>query len=190
MDSTLYAITQYCGRDEKPNLLDMVRSMMGKADLPKSFKGYALETALYILNRVPSKSVKVTPYEIWTNKKPFLSHMKVWGSLAYVKQTMSYKLEAKSDRCLLIGYPKETNEYKFYNYLKQKVFVSKNVVFMEKGFLLENNESKVELGEIQYAQTNANHLIGPEAVIHSGDETIDPSKAQALFKTSKTHIAP
>ena len=51
-------------------LLEMVRSMMGKIDLPKSFWGYALETIFYILNRVPSKLVDVTPYEIWTNKKP------------------------------------------------------------------------------------------------------------------------
>ena len=58
---------------------------MGNADLPKSFWGYALETAIYILNKVPSKSIDVTPYEIWTNKKPYLSHMKVWGYLAYVK---------------------------------------------------------------------------------------------------------
>ena len=63
---------QHNGVVERRNqaLLDMVRSMMGKADLPKSFWGYALETATYILNRVPSKSVEVTPYEIWTNKKP------------------------------------------------------------------------------------------------------------------------
>ena len=58
-------------------LLDMVRSMMGNVDLSKSFWGYALKTVIYILNRVPSKSVDVTSYEIWTNNKPYLSHMKV-----------------------------------------------------------------------------------------------------------------
>ena len=78
---------QHNGVTEKRNrtLLDMVRSMMSKANLPKSFWGYALETAVYILNRVSSKSVEVTPYKIWTNKKPYLSHMKVWGCPAYVK---------------------------------------------------------------------------------------------------------
>ena len=55
----------------------MVKSMMGNADLPKSFSGYELETVVYILNRVPSKSIDVTPYEIWTNKKPYISHTKV-----------------------------------------------------------------------------------------------------------------
>ena len=44
-------------------LLDMVRSMMGFASLPISFRGYALESAYYLLNRVPSKSVIRTPYE-------------------------------------------------------------------------------------------------------------------------------
>ena len=75
---------------------------MGKVDLPKSFWGYALETVVYILNRVPSKSVEVTPYEIWTNKKPYLSYMKVWGCHAYVKRTISDKLEVKSDKCLFV----------------------------------------------------------------------------------------
>ena len=48
----------------------MVRSMMSQSDLPISFWGYALETAAFILNRVPSKAVEKTPYEIWTEKHP------------------------------------------------------------------------------------------------------------------------
>ena len=98
---------QHNGVAERRNrtLLDLVRSMMGKANLPKSFWGYALETVVYILNRVSSKSVEVTPYEIWTNKKPYLSYMKVWGCLAYVKWTISDKLEVRSDKCLFVGYP-------------------------------------------------------------------------------------
>jgi hypothetical protein len=45
-------------------MLDMVRLMMSQADLPMSFWGYALETASFTLNRVPSKSVERTSYEI------------------------------------------------------------------------------------------------------------------------------
>ena len=69
------------------------------------------------------------------------------------------KLEVKSDRCLFVGYPMETNGYQFYNTLEQNVFVSKHVVFLEKVFLLrKDNESKSELGEAQSAQTNADQL--------------------------------
>ena len=111
---------------------------------------YALETAVYVINRIPSKSVDVTPYEIWCNKKPILSHMKVWGCPAYVKRIVSDTLEDKSDKCLFVGYPKETIGYHFYHTLEQKVFVSKNAVFLEKEFLLkEDSGSKVELDEVQ-----------------------------------------
>ena len=46
-------------------LLDMVRAMMSLIDLPLSFRGYALETITFTLNRAPSKSVEMTPYEFW-----------------------------------------------------------------------------------------------------------------------------
>ena len=57
---------QWNGVSEQINrtLLDMVRSMMSQTDLPLYFWGYALETAVFTLNYVPSKSVEKTPYEI------------------------------------------------------------------------------------------------------------------------------
>ena len=70
---------QWNGVYERRNrtLLDMVRSMMSQTDLPPSFWGYALETATFMLNRVPSKAVEKTPYEIWTRKRPSLSFLKI-----------------------------------------------------------------------------------------------------------------
>ncbi|KAK8679994.1 hypothetical protein V6N13_108949 [Hibiscus sabdariffa] len=63
---------QWNGVSERRNrtLLDMVRSMMSHTDLPTSFWGYALETAAFTLNRVPSKSVQKTPHEMWTWRRP------------------------------------------------------------------------------------------------------------------------
>src|ERR1051325_8379317 len=56
---------QWNGVSERRNrtLLDMVRSMMSRTDLPNSFWGHALLTAAYTLNRVPTKKVEKTPYE-------------------------------------------------------------------------------------------------------------------------------
>ena len=101
---------QWNGVSERRNrtLLDMVRSMMCQAELPLYFWGYALQTAAYTLNIVPSKSVEKTPYELWLGKTPNLSFLKIWGCEAYVKRLMSTKLEPKADKCFFIGYPKET----------------------------------------------------------------------------------
>jgi transposase InsO family protein len=72
-------IPQRNGVSERRNhtLLDSVRSMMSLTDLPVTFWGYALETVAFILNRAPSKSVEMTPYELWHGKKPKLSFLKV-----------------------------------------------------------------------------------------------------------------
>ena len=106
-------------------LLDIVQSMMCLTDLPLSFWGYALETAAFTLNRAPSKSVDMTPYELWFGKKPKLSFLKVWGCDAYVKKFHPDKLEPKSEKCVFIEYPKVTIGYTFYHRSEGKLFVAK-----------------------------------------------------------------
>ena len=130
-------------------LLDMVRSMMSRTDLPLSFWGFCLETAAFTLNKVPSKSVEKTPHEMWTGKKPALSFLKIWGCEAFVKRLQSDKLNPKSDKVVFVGYPKETLGYYFYNREEGKVFVARNGVFLEKEFLSRKDSgSKVQLEEI------------------------------------------
>ncbi|KAG8497104.1 hypothetical protein CXB51_008305 [Gossypium anomalum] len=121
---------QWNGVSERRNrtLLDMVRSMMSHADLPTSFWGHALETAIFTLNRVLSKSVQKMPYEMWTGKHPSMSFMKIWGCKAYVKHQTSTKLEPKSKRCIFVGYPKETKGYYFFNPTENKVFVARTEI--------------------------------------------------------------
>ena len=62
----------------------MVRLMMVQANLPIFFWGDALLTVANILNRMPSKSVSSTPYELWNDEKPDLGHLHPWGCAAYV----------------------------------------------------------------------------------------------------------
>ena len=122
--------------------------MMSLSELPISFCGYALYSALLILNKVPSKSVEQTPYEIWTGKKPGFSFLKIWGCWAYVKRLDSTKLEPKSDKCLFVGYPRETKGYYFYNPQENKTFVDLHAIFLEKEFLKAVvSGRKVELDE-------------------------------------------
>ena len=45
-------------------LIDMVRSMLNTSSLPKSLWMYALKTVVYLLNKVPSKVVPKTPFEL------------------------------------------------------------------------------------------------------------------------------
>ena len=124
------------GVSERRNrtLLDMVRSMMSLTDLRLSFWGYSLETAAFTLNRVPSKSVETTPYEVWFSKKPKLSFLKVWGCDAYVKKFQHDELKPKLEKCIFIEYPKQLGIPPISD-LEAKVIASRNGSFLEEKFL-------------------------------------------------------
>ncbi|KAK1660779.1 hypothetical protein QYE76_048938, partial [Lolium multiflorum] len=68
---------------------------------------------------------------------------------AYVKKLQPDKLEPKAEKCVFIGYPKETIGYTFYHRSEGKIFVAKNGSFLEKEFLTkEVTGRKVELDEV------------------------------------------
>ncbi|GJY09610.1 retrovirus-related pol polyprotein from transposon TNT 1-94, partial [Tanacetum coccineum] len=111
--------------------------MMNLKTLPKSFWGYALESAIRILNMVPTKKVERTPYEIWHGKAPKLSYLRVWGCEALMKRDTPDKLDPRSIKCIFMGYPKETMGYYFYYPLKNKIFVARNVEFFENNLMVQ-----------------------------------------------------
>ena len=66
-----------------------------------------------------------------------------------MKRFQPDKLEPKSEKCVFIGYPKETIGYTFYHRSEGKTFVAKNGSFLEKEFLSkEVSGRKVELDEV------------------------------------------
>ncbi|GAU28641.1 hypothetical protein TSUD_159220 [Trifolium subterraneum] len=98
---------QHNGMAERKNrtLLDMARSMIMQKSLPYKFWGEAVTTVAYILNKYPSKKLKVVPDEAWCGRKPSVQHLKVFGSLCYkhMPDARRTKLEDKSEIMILIG---------------------------------------------------------------------------------------
>ncbi|KAC9404460.1 hypothetical protein E3N88_45899 [Mikania micrantha] len=115
---TMSGAPQQNGVAERRNrtLMNMVRSMLANSNLPSFLWTEALKTAVHILNRVPSKYVPKTPYELWTGRKPSLRYMKVWGCLAEAKLYNPFlkKLDMKTVTCYFIGYPDHSKGYRFY----------------------------------------------------------------------------
>ena len=157
----------------------MVRSMMSFSDLPISFWGYAIETAAKLINLVPSKAIPTTPYEIWHKKAPSYSYLRIWGSPAYVKRLVGDKLDSRSILCKFVGYPRESNGYFFYDPKEQKVFVSRNAVFLEKPFLLDRKGEVVELDEVP--ETTSNPQTNDKQV-ESPPNTQNPRRSNRVRK--------
>ena len=56
---------------------------------------------------------------------------------------------AKSNKYIFVGYPRENYGYYFYDPIKQKIFVLKHSVFIEKEFFLKGDSGrKIELEKI------------------------------------------
>jgi hypothetical protein len=123
-------VAERCNR----TLMDMVRSMISYSTLPISLWMEALKTVVHILNRVPSKSVPRTPYEIWTSRKPTLNYLHVWGCPAEAKlfNLSIGKLDSKTVSCYFIGYLDKSNVFRFYcpdRYIK--IVEIRHAVFLE-----------------------------------------------------------
>ncbi|GJS62975.1 retrovirus-related pol polyprotein from transposon TNT 1-94 [Tanacetum coccineum] len=134
-------------------LLDMVRSMMSQTTLLKSFWDYALETAACILNMVPTKKALV--------KRDTL--------------TKPDKLEPRSIKCILIGYPKETMGYSFYYLPENKVLVARNAEFLENSLITQEASGSLEDLEI-IQEEDTHHSI--DTSLHHEDDDLEIDEPQ------------
>ena len=165
-------------------LLDMMRSMFSYSSLPSSFWGYALQTAMYILNVVPSKSIPKTPLELWSGRKVSLRHFRIWGCPAHVLKNKTNKLESCSQVCLFVGYPKETRGGYFYSPKDNKVLVSTNATFLEEDYMREfKPRSKLLLDELLVGSTNT-----PSTTVV--DDKIAPSAFESQMQIYRNDLLP
>ncbi|GJX02619.1 zinc finger, CCHC-type containing protein [Tanacetum coccineum] len=109
---------QQNGISERKNrvLKEMDNSMLSYSGLSQGLWGEALLTACYLLNRVPNKRNRVTPYELWTKKKPNLNYLRVWGCRAVVRLP-DPKLKTLGERgikCIFVGYAEHSKAFRFY----------------------------------------------------------------------------
>ncbi len=105
------------------------------ARLPKSFWVEALNTAVYLVNHGPSVPLNMQlPEEAWSGKKVSLSHLRVFGAVAYlhIDEASRDKLDAKVKKCVFVGYGEAELGYRLWDISESKVVRGQNVVFNEK----------------------------------------------------------
>ena len=88
---------------------------------------------MYILNRVPSKAVAKTPYELWIRKKPSIRHLHVWGCPVEARsyKPNERKLDSRTVSCYFVGHSERSKGFKFYDPSSKSFFETKNVKFIE-----------------------------------------------------------
>ena len=97
-------------------IVEQARTMLLEASLPERFWADAVATAVYILNRSPTKALtRKTAFEAWFGHRPNLAHLRRFGCNAYlhVPDAQRTKLKPKARLCTFLGYvPNTTKQWR------------------------------------------------------------------------------
>ncbi|KAL4360831.1 hypothetical protein GQ457_04G009560 [Hibiscus cannabinus] len=115
------------------HLLEVARALRFHSKLPLKFWGECIRTACYLINRLPTSILSwKSPYEVFYNKTPNLSHLRVFGCLAYAtKLNNRDKFSRRAIPSVFIGYSTTQKGYCLFNLETKQFFVSRDVSFHE-----------------------------------------------------------
>lgn len=96
-----------CVERDNRTIMEAASSMIHAKNLDPRLWAEAAHTAVYILNRTGTSTVKdSTPYELWYGKPAKFDHFRIFGSEVYVHvpKQKRRKLDPKSKKCIFVGY--------------------------------------------------------------------------------------
>ncbi|KAJ8889543.1 hypothetical protein PR048_009042 [Dryococelus australis] len=111
-------------------LMEKMRALLLDSGLAKELSQFA--------------TVNTTPPELWYGKRPDLSNLKLFGSLAYAKTLKTVgKLDEICDKLFMLGYA--TNCYRLWNSENREIKLSRDVTFVESTEVSATNNSSQEI---------------------------------------------
>ncbi|XP_071721876.1 uncharacterized protein [Rutidosis leptorrhynchoides] len=122
----------------------MGKSMMFAMNVPRKFWPEACNTTSYIQNRLQTKSLKgITPFEMLFGAKPKVSHLKVFGCVAYthISEKKRQKMSEKVIKGVMMGYSSNASGYKIFDLVKDEMII------VRRGDNQSNNDGVLESPE-------------------------------------------
>ncbi|KAG8493216.1 hypothetical protein CXB51_010581 [Gossypium anomalum] len=153
------------------------RTIMEKANLPKSFWAEATSTACFLIkaastacfliNQSLSITIeKKTPQEVWFGNPADYSDLKIFGCPTYA-HVNNGKLEPRSIKCVFLGYKTSVKGYKLWCPKNRKVMISRYIVFDETTML---PNLSVKYSSNKENQKQVEHQINLESTAESAPQ--------------------
>ena len=152
--------------------------------LSNSFWIYVVKAKLHAYNVTPIKRADYeTPTELWSGKKPNISHLRVFGCQAWVhilKKRRS-KLEPKSREMIFVDYEQGSKGYQFWDAAHHRIEISRDVKFDETLFpAKEATKSQASMNDLPISESdNKSDQSGLELVIPAHSSPRPPSPGQS-----------
>ncbi|GJE95983.1 hypothetical protein PsYK624_121760 [Phanerochaete sordida] len=116
---------------------EAITAMLEEAHLPKTFWARAVSAYIHVRNRMPTSSLPgSTPHVAWHGSVPDVSHFRIFGCLAFVhvRKNSRRALDARSTKCVFVGYADGTKAWLFWNPATRRFITSSHAVFDERRF--------------------------------------------------------
>ena len=100
------------------HILDVVRTLLISASLPKRFWSEAALTAVYTINRIPSPTThNKSPFELLYDQTPDYSSLRVFGCACFISLSPHErtKLQPRTRLCCFLGYGVSQKGFRCYD---------------------------------------------------------------------------
>ncbi|RVW72857.1 Retrovirus-related Pol polyprotein from transposon TNT 1-94 [Vitis vinifera] len=164
-------------------LLDMVRSMLSSSKLPKFLWTESLKTSVYILNRVPTKAVPKTPFELLKCWKPSLRHMRVWGCSSEVRiyNPQEKKLDPRTISGYFIRYAEKSKGYRFYcPSHSTRIVESRNAKFLEYDLVSGSDQFRNIVSDIDHTESQPSTSSDKLFIVHNTPQEFPDTSGQQV----------
>lgn len=118
-------------------IVSTASAMLHTSELNLSFWGQAALCATYLLNRSPTKGLKLcrTPYQELNGRKPYVGNVRTWGYRAYAhikkESKKRKKWDSHSRECILMGYYDSENVFKLDDIEANSLLKVRDAIFFE-----------------------------------------------------------
>lgn len=140
-----------CAEREMWTIMEAARSMIHAKGLDSCLWGEAVNSAVFILNRTGTSTIKhKTPYELWNGKSIEIDDFRIFGSEVFVhlpKQGRR-KLDAKAKKCIFVGYDEDVKGFRVLDTAKNQVEVVRDVKFLLNEFSSNKSENSKDEDDI------------------------------------------
>nr|KYP41981.1 Retrovirus-related Pol polyprotein from transposon TNT 1-94 [Cajanus cajan] len=162
------------------HIIELSLTLLSHASLPLKFCDSAFTSVVYLINKLPTTSLKLdVPYNVLFKQIPDYKFLKTFGCACFplLRPYNNHKLNFSSHECVFLGY---SSSHKGYKCLSPtgRIFISKDVVFNEYRFpyydLFPNNINPL-LHSIDTSQhvTSASipilKTLSPQIIVHNSN---------------------
>jgi hypothetical protein len=132
--------SQQNGAAERKNrtIMEAVKTMIHDQDLPMCLWAEAAMVVVYVQNRLSHSALGFkTLEEMFTRKKPEVSHLKIFGCTVFIHilKEKRNKLEPSRKKGIFVGYCEVSKAFRIYILGHRHIEISRDVTFDEEAAL-------------------------------------------------------